>query len=271
MATTAAVRRLLTPTSLPSDLVDELLAEVSAVWLMGEPAEVLASDLVLCHPPLGPAEVRAVAKPTADASAWRITVAAHDRVGLLAALAGALADQGLSITHVSATVLPGPGLSLQRVTAKHAGGQPMEQSDWDEVGARLQAVLGRDEPVLTSFSPTPPVTVECQPQDFGRVLVTVEAPDKVGLLWAIASWFAEHEANIETCRATSEDGVARDTFVVVGTFDSARLGVHIGGGPVSTWNLPAAAKFGVRATVAAGALAAGLTPRIVRAVWRRRR
>ena len=120
MATTTAVRALLAATSLPEPLVDEMLAGVSAVWMIGEPAETLAGDLVLCHPPLGADEVRAVVRPTANPRAWRLTVVAHDRPGLLAGLAGALADRQLSITEAWATVLPGPGIALQRVTAVRA-------------------------------------------------------------------------------------------------------------------------------------------------------
>jgi predicted amino acid-binding ACT domain protein len=255
MATTAAVRALLAPTSLPDQLVDDLLAEASAVWLMGEPAEVLAGDLVLCHPPLGPEEVRAVAKPTANPSVWRLTVAGHDRPGLLAGLAGALADQQLSIVDAAATVLPGAGIALQRVTAVHAEGRLMEQADWDAVGARLQAVLGRREPVWPTFVPAPPVTVESQPQDFGRVVVTITAPDRVGLLWAVAAWFESHGANVETYRATSDNGVASDTFVVVGGCDCVALAGAIGGVPVETWHLPLPLRVGIRAGVTATAVA----------------
>jgi predicted amino acid-binding ACT domain protein len=264
MATTGAVRTLLAPTSLPSDLVDELLAEASTVWLMGEPAEVLAGDLVLCHPPLAPEEVRAVAKPTANPSAWRLTVAAHDRPGLLAGLGGALADQHLSITDASATVLPGPGIALQRVTAVQAGGRRMEQDDWDAVGRRLQAVLGRKEPVSATFTPLPPVTVDSQPQDSGRVLLTITAPDRVGLLWAVATWFESHGANVEAYHATSELGVAKDTFLVVGCIDCVELAAAIGGVPVETWQLPGAVRFAIRAAVATTLLAA--TP--AAAAWR---
>jgi predicted amino acid-binding ACT domain protein len=264
MPTTAAVRALLAPTSLPDQLVDDLLAEASAIWLMGESAEVLASDLVLCHPPLAPEEVRAVAKPTASPSAWRLTVAGHDRPGLLAGLAGALADQQLSIVDATATVLPGPGIALQRVTAVHAEGRLMEQADWEAVGLRLQAVLGRREPVHATFIPAAPVAVESQPQDFGRVLVTIEAPDRVGLLWAVAAWFESRGANVEAYRATSEGGVARDTFVVVGECDGTALAAAIGGVPVETWQLPFPLRLGIRAGVTATAIAATLAAATIR-------
>ena len=272
MATTAAVRALLAPTSLPDRLVDDLLAEASAIWLMGESAEVLASDLVLCHPPLAPEEVRAVAMPTDNPSTWRLTVAGHDRPGLLAGLAGALADSQLSIVDATATVLPGAGIALQRVTAVHSQGRLMERADWDAVGIRLQAVLGRREPVRASFVPTPPVTVDSQPQDSGRVLVTIKAPDRVGLLWAVAAWFEGHGANVEAYRAASEVGVATDTFVVVGACDGAALAAAIGGVPVEIWRLPLPLRFGIRAAVTATAVAITVTAgtaRIFRPLWRR--
>ncbi len=269
MATTSAVRTLLAPTTLPAELVDELLAEASSVWLMGEPAEMLACDLVLCHPPLAPQEVRAVANPTGDPSVWRLTVAAHDRPGLLAALGSALADEQLSIADASATVLPGPGIALQRVTAVHARGRVMDQAGWDAVGRRLQAVLGRREPVSFSFTPMAPVTVESQPQDSGRVLITVEAPDRVGLLGAVARWFESQGANVEAYHATSEAGRARDTFLVVGTCDCAGLAAAIGGVPVETWRLPLPMRIGIRMWVAGTAMAATFTAAMLRALAKR--
>jgi predicted amino acid-binding ACT domain protein len=267
MATTSQVRQLLAPTSLPAGLIDELLAQASAVWMMGEPAEVLAGDLVLCHPALALCEVRAVAKPTGRPSAWRLTVATQDRPGLLAELAGALAEQRLSITDASATVLPARGIALQRVTATHADGKVLRQADWDRVGVGLQAVLGHQEPVKPEFTPTPPVIVDAQPQDSGRMLVTVEAPDRVGLLWAVASWFAQRGCNVETCRATSAGGLARDTFVVVGDVDPTGLASALGGLPAHASTLPVdAVRVGVRLGMAAAATGVALGARIGRAL-----
>lgn len=267
MATTSQVRQLLAPTSLPATLVDELLAQASAIWMMGEPAEVLAGDLVLCHPALAPFEVRAVAKATGRPSAWRLTVASHDRPGLLAELAGALAEQRLSITDASATVLPAQGVALQRVTAIHADGKALQRADWDRVGARLQAVLGRQERVKPEFKPTPPVTVEAHPQDSGRMLVTVEAPDEVGLLWAVASWFAERGCNLEAYQATSVGGLARDTFVVVGEVDPTGLASALGGLPARASTLPVdAVRVGVRLALAAVATGVAVGARMTRAL-----
>src|SRR4051794_41869486 len=122
MATTAEVRDLLSATTLPPDLVDDLLGEASAAWLLGESACTLAGDLALCHPPLGKAEVRAVVQPTTVPGTSRLCVVANDRPGLLAGIAGAVAIHGLTITAVSATLWPGRGLALMAGTARPPGG-----------------------------------------------------------------------------------------------------------------------------------------------------
>jgi predicted amino acid-binding ACT domain protein len=260
------VRRLLEPTSLPPGLVDELLSEVSAVWLMGETAAVVAGDLVLCHPALAADEVRAVAKPTTVPGSWRVTVAAHSRSGLTTGLAGVLAGQRLSISDGSATVLSGGRLFLQRVTAAHAEGMPTDGADWDAVGERLRAVLGRCQAVHPPFSPRPPVVVDAQPEDLGRVLVTLEAPDQVGLLWAAAAWFEQQGCRIEAYRATSVAATAHDTFVIVGDCDCAGLAAALGGaGGPEPWRLPPPARAGLRIAVSAAALGVSLAVRAGRA------
>src|SRR5256885_2149761 len=110
MATAAEIRQLLSATSLPSDLVDKLVTDAPAVWLVGEQASVLAGDLALCHPELT-----------------------------------------------------------------------------------------------------------------GQCIVQVDAPDRVGLLWAVAAWFAANGVNVEAASAVRRGKRARGTFLVTGEVDSSAL------------------------------------------------
>src|SRR5439155_21187572 len=135
------VRDMPEPTSLPAELVDQLLEGAPATWLLGEPADVLATDLALCHPALAPQEIRATVSPTTLPAAWRLTVVTHDRVGLLAATAGALAFHGLSLTSASAASWPDLGLALQCVTAVDPDGRERLPADWDDIGKSLRAAL----------------------------------------------------------------------------------------------------------------------------------
>jgi UTP:GlnB (protein PII) uridylyltransferase len=79
------------------------------------------------------------------------------------------------------------------------------------------------------FEPLPPVKVAADPHTGGRTLVRVSAPDRVGLLWAIAAWFAEHDCNIEVARVGGDGTTVDDTFVVEGTVSASDLAEYLSG------------------------------------------
>lgn len=221
VATAAVLRQLLEPTSLPAALVEEFLAETNALWLMGERDDVVAGEIVLCHPSLELGEVRAVVKGTNHPGAWRITVVTADRPGLLASTAAVLVHEGLAVTSAAVTVLETSRVALQRVTV--AGPATATDEDWKRLGDRLRRGLVRETAIDVSWRPTDPVVVESHPQGCGRTMVQIEAPDRTGLLWAIAGHLNAQGANIEAARLGSEDGMATDVFIVVGSVDSERL------------------------------------------------
>jgi glycine cleavage system regulatory protein len=227
MATVTQVRDLLVGTSLPDPLVRTLLDGASALWLMGEPDEQVAADLALCHPPLRSGEVRAFARPL-QGGQHKVSVVAPDRPGLLAGTAAALATQGLSVTSASGSAWPDLGFAVLRVVVDTADGVTI---DWDAAGADLRRRLAGPAPghEHVPFEPLAPVVVEAEDQAGGRTMVSVQAPDRPGLLWAIAAWFEEHDCNIEVARIGGCDGTATDTFVVVGPVDADELANRLSG------------------------------------------
>ena len=265
MATPAEVRDLLAPTTLPPSLIDQLLAGASMTWLLSEPADVLAGDLALCHPALNPSEIRASARPTTDRASWRLTVVIGDRPGLLAATAGVLASHGLTLTSASAATWPELGLALQCVIAVDPDGRERFDSDWDEIGKSLRAALGGTHPVEPDFRPSPPVVVRATPTDQGRSVVTIEAPDQIGLLWALAHWFESRECNIEATHMETDGKTARGSLLIAGDIDCEPLASAIGGVPALPWRLPSAAlRFAVQGAVAVAGVGAGLAVRALR-------
>ena len=265
VATTAEVRGLLTGTSLPRDLVDTLLDGASPLWLLGQAPEQVAGDLALCHPPLRPGEVRAIAHPFEGGRGHKVSVVAPDRPGLMAGVAGALAAHGLTIVAAAASAWPEVGLAVQRVVAEPA----VAGTDvvWDAVGADLTGALTGSTRLAVKFTPCPPVTVSSTDEGTGRAVVSVRAPDRVGLLWAIASWFEEHGCNIEVANIDAEAGTAIDTFVVRGSIDADALATHLAGRPLPS--LPRPVTAGLSAGFALGKGAARLATAPVRAVRRR--
>ncbi|MEO5679961.1 MAG: ACT domain-containing protein [Acidimicrobiales bacterium] len=260
MAAATEVRALLAGTSLPDDLVQSLVEGASPLWLLGQAPEQVAGDLVLCHPPLVPGEVRVIAHPVVGGG-HKVSVVAPDRPGLLAGTAGALAASGLSITAVAASAWPDVGLAVQRVMVEGA------DVDWDGLGADLRAALagGGGRPVR--FTPCPPVSVSCTDDGFDRVVVSVRAPDRLGLLWAIASWFEERGCNIEVATAEADDGTATDTFVVHGPVDPDGLATHLAGRPRAA--LPGPVAAGLSGGLAVGRAAVRIASAPLRAALRR--
>lgn len=251
MATTTEVRELLAGTSLPDDLVDTLLGGASPLWLLGQAPDHVAGDLALCHPPLRPGEVRAIAHPLGQGGSHKVSVAAPDRPGLLAGTAGALAASGLTILAAAASSWPEVGVAVQRVVAAPA--TEGAEVGWDAVGSDLTATLAGSTRLTLPFTPCLPVSVSATDHGADRSVVSVRAPDRIGLLWAIASWFEEHGCNIEVANVDAEDGLAVDTFVVLGPVDADALATHLSGRPAPSLPWPVAA--GLSAGAAVGRLA----------------
>lgn len=222
MSSVSEVKNLLITTTVPQAVIDELLDHASALWLMSAPAAHLAGDLVLCHPPIDGHEVRAVAHPL-EGGAVRLTVAAHDRPGLLADTAGLLANHGLSVASASAISWPASGNAMHALTIDNW--RPTEDL-WDRLGVQLRR-LGRDDSPTVSFTPVGRAVVTSSPSAMGRSVVTVTAPDQIGVLWAICRWFADHDVSIEAACAGAEDGQVEDHFVVVGQPDARALAARL--------------------------------------------
>ena len=224
-ATTRAeeIAELLRDTSLPRRRATALVRAASPLWLMSEPAIVLAGDLALCHPRLKRREVRAVARPVEGSRDVRLTVIAHDRPGLLADSAAVLAGHGLSISQASAGTWG--GLALHAFTLQTSG--PIGDEAWSRLGDALQSMERADLRSNLVFMPIGRCTVDVDGDATGHSLVRVSAKDQIGLLWAICRWFADHGISIASVHASTEDGVAFGTFVVDGDLDPHELASHL--------------------------------------------
>jgi pimeloyl-ACP methyl ester carboxylesterase/predicted amino acid-binding ACT domain protein len=219
----AQISELLELTSVPRRRARSLVREASPLWLMTESPVVLAGDLAMCHPTLKRNEVRAVARPIEGSFAVHLTVVAHDRPGLLADSAAVLAGHGLSVSEASAGTWG--GLALHGFTLQPDG--PIDDDTWADLGRDLEAMVGSPVSPHFAFMPLGLACAEADGEDIGRSLVRVTAKDQVGLLWAICRWFADHDISIEAVHASTEQGVASDTFVVQGKVDADALAAHL--------------------------------------------
>ncbi len=221
--TTAELRRLLRGTNIPARRVTRLLEAASPLWMMSERPSVLAGDLVLCHPPLAAGEVRAVARPLEDLAVYRVTVVAADRPGLLADTAGALADERLTVMSASVSTWADSDIALHSLTVRSAF---VTDPDWAALGERLRTVAA-EAPAVPRYVRRGRASVTTADSGPGRTLVTVRAPDGLGLLEAVSRWFAERGVSIEAAEITTRDRMATDRFRVVGEFDPTELATHL--------------------------------------------
>jgi len=178
---------------------------------------------VLCHPALAAGEVRAVARPLEDLASYRVTVVAPDRPGLLADTAAALADERLTVLSASVATWADSDIALHSLTVRSAY---VTDPDWDALGQRLQSEVADPTPA-PRYLPRGRAHVSTADSGSGRTLVTVTAPDGLGLLEALTRWFAEHGVSIEAAEIATRDGQATDRFRVVGEIDADDLATHL--------------------------------------------
>jgi hypothetical protein len=211
------LRQLIDKTTMPEGLADELLSTAPSLWLASDGDGDLASDLALCHPPLAPREVRA-RMATAGPTRWRLTVAAHNRRGLLADTAGLLAHEGLSISSASAVTWPHLDLALHALCLP---GAPPGPVTLERLGKRLRAAAEGDRPEVR-FEPEGEAEARVVGEAGGDGIVAVTAPDQFGLLWAICRWFADNGGDIQAA-GVSGGAIVHDVFIVRDCPDVAGL------------------------------------------------
>lgn len=220
---------------MPAEVADGLLQEASPWWLGGASAQVLADDLALCHPSLADGEVRTQARPSFDPSVYRLTVVSRAHPGLLAAVAAAMAAEGLLVVKAVATSWATDQLTLIGVNVMHPD-DPLQPAEWERVSTavRQAAAIGSGPPV--TFTPRPPVTVDVFPREEGQARIEVRAPHRVGLLWAICSWLNQNDCSVDAAFVEASGGIRQSLFAVQGTVDAAALRRHLAGRP--TWRSP---------------------------------
>ena len=164
---------------------------------------------------------------------WTITAAGADRDRLYSQLAGVLALAGLDV--LSSSAIGAAGVVLDTFTVRSATLAPVRHESWTEVerllGAAARGHLSIDTRLAqrrTHYRSSTPAgggspSVRFDASDPSSILVHVEATDRVGLLYELASALADFDLAITWANAVVQDGVARDVFRVVSTEDRERL------------------------------------------------
>lgn len=180
------------------------LDRVPRPYLLAVPPEVAARHFRLVAPPLAADEVRTEVLAGERPGTYELAVVAPDRPGLLAMIAGALALAGLNILSAQAFTTE-DGVAIDLFTVEGAFEPEVGEDRWRRMRTDLRRALeGRvslEHRVHEKrrHYPAPAVlpvevALDDASSDFSTV-VEVSAPDRIGLLFDIAT--ALHEAGVD--------------------------------------------------------------------------
>lgn len=151
---------------------------------------------------------------------YRITFVTRDRHGLFAVFAGVLALAGLDILAADGNGTPG-GIALDSFTVRSATLAPVDHAVWSRVERLLDlalkgrlAIKVRLAERARQYRHEPPgkLAFEIDLNDPYAAVLSVRAPDRVGLLHDIALAIAESGLEIVSATALTRDDTAEDTF-----------------------------------------------------------
>jgi [protein-PII] uridylyltransferase len=207
----------------PASVEGFVLRMPRAYFLTVEP-ERAARHYPAIAPPLGANEVRTLPLGGSRPGVQELLVVAADRAGLLARIAGSLAMAGLSIVTAQVfTTEDGAAVDLFEVEGVFE--REIDERRWREFRSTLRrAIEGRfdlDHRLREKRAPYPPprvgspVTVDVD-QDASEFFTIVEvgAPDRLGLLFDIATVLASQDLDVHVARVATYAGRVVDAFYI---------------------------------------------------------
>jgi [protein-PII] uridylyltransferase len=219
-----AIRGALTDAGKREGDVDRFIAAMPPSYCLWVRPGDAPSHIGLVLPQPGGDDVRTHIAPGRTEGGWIVTVAAADRLGLLSAVAGALALAGLSILAARAFTTE-EGTALDVFEVEGAFEEEVRQERWDRFGESLKGVLaGRVDIAdrvleLRSHYGSPPgvvpvkVRLDQDASDFFTV-VEVEAPDRLGLLFDLTRALSDREIDVHAANVATYGARVVDVFYV---------------------------------------------------------
>jgi Kef-type K+ transport system membrane component KefB len=182
--------------------VARVLGAPAAFLLAGRPGD-LAAQLRAVDPLPGRREVRLSCEPGVGEGEWSVCAVARDRAGVLAAVAGARAAAGHDIRRADVATW-GDGVALE-VFALAPGDPP----DLGALHRRIRDELGAPAPA----GPIPDLALHFDDRASPwHTVCEIEAPERPGLLAALAAIFRAAGVTVRAASVRSADGLAYDAF-----------------------------------------------------------
>jgi Na+:H+ antiporter len=201
-----AVGRILA--RVPSKELRQHLWAAPRRYLLTQSAPAIARHIRMIEVKPGRDEVRLLADPGSTYEEWTVHLAAQDRRGLLATIAGTFTSARISVLDAQiATWRNGIAVDVFKVLAPVG-------VDWDAVRRSIEAALAAGvmpEPAVIEGV----VSIDNTASPW-HTIVEIRGADRVGLLHRVAAALAGARLQIHQATVTTRDGTAVDTFWVTG-------------------------------------------------------
>jgi [protein-PII] uridylyltransferase len=220
----ALIRAAMTDAGRTPEDADAFVAAVPTGYLLwANPADA-SSHAGLVTPLPERDEVRTYVRPGALAGTYQLSVGAVDRLGLLAAVAGALTLAGLAILSAQAFTTQG-GVALDVFEVRGAFEDEIVEERWArfrsalfgaieggiDLGERVRALRAHYAARVQGVPVA--VRIDQQASDFSTV-VEVGGPDRLGLLFDLAQAFADERVDVHVAKVATYGPRVVDVFYV---------------------------------------------------------
>jgi [protein-PII] uridylyltransferase len=207
--------------SQPMDVIRRHLAGFGSVYRRGHSPEEIAHHIELARGQRLPGEIRIDVDPGNPAT---VIVIAEDRPGLLLTVSGVLSLNRMSITDARFATRS-DGLVFDTFDIVNDDRSTIDRPTLESIAAEMTKAIrsGRDleDAVHTkreAYRPVeqqgfrPSVSVEAEGVGAGRI--TIESPDRIGLIFDLGRIFQRYRMPIKRARVDTRAGIAYDVFWV---------------------------------------------------------
>jgi len=186
-------------------------------YLLSQEATDVARQAAFVEPVPSKGDASVAVLPVDDVTdgepRWRIEIAARDRTGLLATIAGVISDAGFDILD-AAVATWGDGAALDTILVKRTASSTTDLGGLlppDPVKLEAAIVAAFDSPLECA----PNADAELRFDDHASPWYTiceVRSPDQRGLLHSLTTAMASAGADVHSARLVTIDGTAVDRF-----------------------------------------------------------